>query len=70
MDKIIVKRIKSRELSETLRSMKVGQEVFFKDKEFRTTSVYNACYRLQKEGFTFTCSAKKNIDGCKVLRIK
>lgn len=70
MDKIIVKKIKCRELSETLRGMKVGQEVFFGEKEFRPMSVYNACYRLQREGLTFNCSAKKSIDGCKVTRIK
>lgn len=69
MNKVIVKRIKSRELSETLRSMQIGQEVLFGDKEFRMMSVYHACYRLKKEGMKFTCSAKKNIDGCKVTRI-
>jgi hypothetical protein len=69
MEKIIVKRIKGRELSETLRSMKVGEELAIKEKDFRPTSVSNACYRLKKEGFLFSCSAKKNIDGSKVIRL-
>lgn len=51
MEKIIVKRIKGRELSDTLRSMKVGEEILFKEKEFRSTSVSSACYRLKREGF-------------------
>ena len=58
MEKIIVKRIKGRELSDTLRSMKVGEEILFK-----------ACYRLKREGFLFSCSSKKNIDGSKVIRL-
>lgn len=51
MEKIIVKRIKGRELSDTLRSMKVGEEILIKEKEFRSTSVSSACYRLKKKGF-------------------
>lgn len=69
MEKIIVKRIKGRELSDTLRSMKVGEEILFKEKEFRPTSVSSACYRLKREGFLFSCSSKKNIDGSKVIRL-
>lgn len=69
MEKIIVKRIKGRELSETLRSMKVGEELTIKEKDFRPTSVSNACYRLKREGFLFSCSAKKNIDGSIVTRL-
>ena len=64
MEKIIVKRIKGRELSETLRSMKVGDIMIIKEKEFRSTSVFNACYKLK-----FDCSAKKNIDGSRVTRL-
>lgn len=70
VDKIIVKKIKGRELSETLRSLKVGEEILIKDKEFRATSVSSACYRLKKEGFLFSCSAKRNFAGSKVIRIK
>ena len=69
MEKIIVKRIKGRELSDTLRSMKVGEEILFKEKEFRSTSVSSACYRLKREGFLSHCSSKKNIDGSKVIRL-
>lgn len=69
MEKIIVKRIKGRELSDTLRSMKVGEEILFKEKEFRSTSVSSACYRLKREGLLFSCSSKKNIDGSKVIRL-
>ena len=69
MEKIIVKRIKGRELSDTLRSMKVGEEILFKEKEFRSTSVSSACYRLKREGSLFSCSSKKNIDGSKAIRL-
>ena len=70
MDRIIVKRIKGRELSDTLRSMKVGDIMIIKEKEFRSTSVFNACYKLNKKGFKFDCSAKKNIDGSRVERLR
>lgn len=68
MDKILVKKIKARELAETLRNMAIGSEIHIKEKEFRISSVYNACYRLRKEGYKYICSAKRNIDGCVVTR--
>lgn len=68
MDRIIIKKIKSRELAETLRNMAVGSELHIRGKEFRISSVYNACHRLRKEGFNYTCSAKRSIDGCIVTR--
>lgn len=67
-DRILVKKIKSRELAETLRNMTVGSELHIKEKEFRISSVYNACHRLRREGYNYTCSAKRNIDGCIVTR--
>lgn len=68
-DRILVKKIKSRELAETLRNMTVGSELHIKEKEFRISSVYNACHRLRREGYNYICSAKRNIDGCIVTRI-
>ena len=69
MDRILVKKIKSRELAETLRNMAVGDQLLIREKEFRISSVYNACHRLRKDGYNYTCSAKKNIDGCIVTRL-
>lgn len=69
MNKIIVKKIKTNELTETLRNLQVGDEAHIKESEFRVMSVYSCCYRLRKEGYKLTCSAKKNIDGCIVTRL-
>ena len=68
LNRILVKKIKSRELAKTLRDMNVGDQLLFKNKEFRTSSVHNACGRLKKEGYDYTCSAKGIIDGCVVTR--
>lgn len=70
MERVLVKKIKSRELAETLRNMEIGSELHIKDKEFRISSVYNACHRLRKDGYDYTCSARRNIDGCIVRRLK
>lgn len=67
-DRILVKKIKSRELADTLRKMPIGGELYIKEKEFRTSSVHNACGRLKKEGYDYKCSAKGIIDGCVVTR--
>lgn len=69
MEKVVVKKVKSNKLSEFLRGMEIGQEVTIRDKEFRIMSVYGACFRLKKEGYSFKCSARKEIDGCRVTRI-
>ena len=68
-ERILIKKIKSRELAETLRNMNVGDQLLIKEKELRISSVYNACHRLRKEGYNHTCSTKRNIDGCIVTRI-
>ena len=68
MERIRVKKVKGRELSETLRNMRVGDELHIRDKEFRTSSVYNACHRLRKQGYDFFCSSRRQIDGCVVTR--
>lgn len=68
MDKIVVKKIKSKELSNLLREMPIGGELHISDKQFRTQSVYHACYRLRKEGYTFRCSVKGIVGGCAVER--
>ena len=64
-----VKKVKSIELAGFLRSMNVGETAIISEKEFRVMSVYNACYRLKKEGYSFKCSAKRDFDGCKVVRL-
>ena len=69
MADVIVKKIKSTELSETLRNLKVGDKAYIKESDFRIMSVYSCCYRLRKEGIRLTCSAKKNVDGCIVTRL-
>ena len=68
MERIRVKKVKGRELSETLRSMRVGDELHIRDKEFRTSSVHNACHRLRGKGYDFVCSSRGSIDGCIVTR--
>lgn len=70
MDKIIVKKIQTKGLSDLLREMPIGGQVHIPDKQFRIQSVYHACYRLRKEGFNHVCCAKRNVDGCIVTRLK
>ena len=69
VNKVVIKRIKGRELSATLRAMPVGSQIYIPEAEFRAMSVYRACYRLRtKEGLCFVCTSKGCIDGCTVTR--
>lgn len=69
MQRFELKKIKVRSLSDTLRNMAVGDEMYIKNSEFRTASVYKAVYKLQKEGYNIVCTTKGEIDRCKVTKL-
>ena len=69
MQRFEVKKIKTRNLSDTLRNMAVGDEMYIKNSEFRMMTVYKTCYKLRREGMNLCCTVKGETDRCKVTRL-
>lgn len=56
-------------LIETLRTMKIGESMRIKRREFKVTAVRTAKDRLKKEGIFIKVSEAGMIDECEVTRL-
>ncbi len=60
---------KKTEISGSLRRLKVGDCVTFTSRQAKEASVWDAVYRLNKDGFKFHATLKGVLNGIKVTRL-